>query len=200
MRSRCVRGSARVAAAAALAVSFALAAVPSARSQTGYDAAAHEIARQIRSAWTAVSGSTPTPTPCRSNEPIELFFHQGDPFTEVLLRASRAGQTPISVSLPSATTEGQLPAPVAEALNRLQAARGRVQLVEERNDQSLGAALAWGGTAVGAAVTAAVHLIVGAALDQWASSGLARYNATVVFRRGPGGERLVHAVVFECAR
>lgn len=193
MHNRCASVILRVAAIAAVVASTAGITV-SARGQPGVDAVAAEIAQQLRAA-VGTLGSAPL-SPCRQT-PIALYY-QGSTFTDALFRATRTGHSPIEISLP-ATAEGAVPPPVADALNRLQSGGGRVAMREVRADQSLGSVLAWSGAAVGALITAAVHRIVGAALDQWASAGLARYNAEIRFRRGPAGERLIHEVVLQCS-
>ncbi|WP_157619792.1 hypothetical protein [Skermanella stibiiresistens] len=163
-----------------------------AAAQGGTESAAQAIAEEI---ITVAQINAPL-QPCNNN-PI-VVFTEGPGATELLLKATRGGYTPIQINIATPTAVGSLPPSVAETLNRLQRAGGTVITREKKPDESLGQILSWITSGSTELISSSVKKIIGAGLDTWASSGLRRYQAIVNYRSGPSDAKLAYEVFFEC--
>jgi hypothetical protein len=160
----------------------------------GPDAMAHAVANELVVAYEHHA-------PLAACKPIPILVYLGQPSSSrLLLEATRAGESPIKITVNPAVPTGQLPPLLADVLNRIQGSGHKVEIDRRSSPESVGAAgaVAYVVEASLKTVAGAIYKLIGATVDEWASAGLGRYSATLFVKANADSIDEVNEVVLTC--
>lgn len=126
-----------------------------------------------------------------------IFMIAPDKVTENTLLAARKGDTPIEIQF-KPVPFSELPASVADILNRLQQGGGTVSMWYKQGHEAVASGVLYVADDALKALSEAASSLVSSITDEWAAAGLGRYSATLLLTRDATHSALVYHITLRC--